>query len=160
VPEPIGSTQRLTIMRLRNSVPAVFLVASLLALLAGCGDDPPGQGTLSPPTSDPSGSVSSPPLPAGTGSIPGTGQAAPIQSRSDLTDTRAFEPEAVIGDPTNNRRLLIHFWGGVEPCYGVEVRVVETSTDVKVTVLGGTPPDARDKSCVALAKYYEASVDL
>src|SRR5258708_26770803 len=93
-----------TIMRLGNSVPAVFLVASLLALLAGCGDDPSDQGALSPPTTDPSGSVSSPPLPGGTGSISGTGQAAPIQSRSDLTDTRPFEPQAVIADPTNDRR--------------------------------------------------------
>ena len=64
-------------------------------------------------------------------------------------------------DPANNQRLLIRFWGGVEPCFGVEVRVVESTTDVKVTVLGGAPPDARErKSCIALAKLYEATADL
>ena len=147
------------IMRLRSSIPALLVLTPLLALLAACGSDTTDQSTTSPPTSDPSGSVSSPPLTTGVGAIP-TGQAAPIRSRTDLTDARVFEPESVTVDPSNNQRLVIHFWGGVEPCFGAEVRVVESPTDVKVTVLGGTPPDARDKSCIALAKYYEASADL
>jgi len=145
-------------MRPRHVLPALcFAIA--LTVLAACGDDTIEQGTAAPPTSDPSGSVSSPPIVNGDGTIPG-GQAAPIRSRTDLVDARAFEPDSVAADPSNNQRLLIRFWGGVEPCYGVEVRVVESATDVKVTVLGGSPPDAQAKTCVALAKLYEASADL
>jgi hypothetical protein len=143
----------------RHFPSALFLAIALSVLVVACGDDAIEQGTAAPPTSDPSGSVSSPPLVNGDGTIPG-GQAAAIRSRSDLTDARAFEPESVAADPSNNQRLLIRFWGGVEPCYGVEVRVVESATDVKVTVLGGTPPDAQAKSCVALAKLYQATADL
>ena len=148
-------------MRLRLSIPALLLSIASVALLAGCGDDTLGQSTTSPPTSDPSGgSVSSPPQLDGTGSIPGSGQPGAIRSRTDLVDSRVFQPDSVTADPTNNQRLSIRFWGGVEPCFGVEVRVVESPTDVKVTVLNGIPPDARDKSCIALAKYYEATADL
>lgn len=137
----------------------MFLAIPLALLGAACGDDAIEQGTAAPPTSDPSGSVSSPPLGNNDGTIPGA-QASPIRSRTDLTDARVFEPESVNVDPANNQRLLVRFWGGVEPCYGVEVRVVESTSDVKVTVLGGTPPEARGKSCIALAKLYEASADL
>ena len=145
-------------MRPRHFLPALcFAIA--LPVLAACGDDTIEQGTAAPPTSDPSGSVSSPPIVNGDGTIPG-GQAAVIRSRTDLIDARAFEPESVAADPANNQRLLIRFWGGVEPCYGVEVRVVESATDVKVTVLGGSPPDAQAKTCVALAKLYQATADL
>ena len=148
-------------MRLRQHFPVLFFSITL-SVLAGCGDDAIEQGTTSPPTSDPSGSVSSPPLPdsGGTAPDPGTGQAGPIRSRTDLIDPRPFEPTSVIADPSNNQRLLIRFWGGVEPCFGVEIRIVETTSDVKVTVLGGSPPDAIGRSCIALAKLYEASADL
>jgi len=146
-------------MRLRHFLLALFLCIPLSVLGVGCGDDAIEQGTAAPPTSDPSGSISSPPVGIGDGTIPGA-QAAPIRSRTDLIGARVFEPESVAADPSNNQRLLIRFWGGVEPCYGVEVRVVESATDVKVTVLGGSPPDAQGKTCIALAKLYEASADL
>ena len=146
-------------MRPRRFLTAPFLAIALSVLGVACGDDTLDQGTAAPPTSDSSGSVSSPPPVNGDGTIPG-GQAAPIRSRTDLIDARAFEPESVAADPSNNQRLLIRFWGGVEPCYGVEVRVVESTADVKVTVLGGTPPDAQAKSCIALAKLYQATADL
>ncbi|MEO8695405.1 MAG: hypothetical protein ABI658_17905 [Acidimicrobiales bacterium] len=148
-------------MRSRHFLSALSLAGALSILAVACGDDAIEQGTSAPPTSDPSGSSSSPPLPNGDGTIPGAGgDAAPIRSRTDLIEARAFQPESVTVDPTNNQRLLIRFWGGVEPCYGVEIRVVESATDVKVTVLGGTPPDAQAKSCIALAKLYQATADL
>ena len=143
----------------RQFVSPLFLVIALSVLVVACGDDAVEQGTAAPPTSDPSGSVSSPPVVNSDGTIPG-GQAAPIRSRTDLIGARAFEPESVAADPSNNQRLLIRFWGGVEPCYGVEVRVVESATDVKVTVLGGSPPGAEAISCIALAKLYQATADL
>jgi hypothetical protein len=90
----------------------------------------------------------------------GSGQAQPIRSRTDLVNARPIDPESVTRDPSNDKRLLVRFWGGVEPCFGVEVRVVESATDVKITVLGGVPPEGRDRACIALAKLYEASVDL
>ena len=147
-------------MRLKRLFPALCLAIPLSLLVVACGDDAIDQGTAAPPTSDRSGSVSSPPITDGTAPAPGVGQAAPIRSRTDLIDARAFEPESVAVDPSNNRRLLIRFWGGVEPCFGAEIRVVESSTDVKVTVLGGSPPEGRDRQCIALAKLYQASVDL
>lgn len=152
-------------MRPRHFFPASLLVVPLSLLGVACGDDAFEQGTSAPPTSDPSGSISSPPLtspspPAGIGDGTIPGQAAPILSRTDLIDARAFEPDSVGADPSNNQRLLIRFWGGVEPCYGVEVRVVESASDVKVTVLGGTPPGAVARSCIALAKLYQATADL
>ncbi|HUP73338.1 MAG TPA: hypothetical protein VM282_09840 [Acidimicrobiales bacterium] len=146
-------------MRSRHFLPALFLAIPLSLLGVACGDDTIEQGTAAPPTSDPSGSVSSPPPGNSDGTVPGGGAAA-IRSRTDLIDARAFEPESVSSDPANNQRLLIRFWGGVEPCYGVEVRVVETTSEVKVTVLGGTPPEAQGKSCIALAKLYQATADL
>ncbi|MEO5840742.1 MAG: hypothetical protein ABIQ73_01145, partial [Acidimicrobiales bacterium] len=128
-------------MRSRHFLPALFLALALSALAVACGDDAIEQVTAAPPTSDPSGSASSPPIAIGDGTIPGAGgDAAAIRSRTDLIAARAFAPDSVVVDPANNQRLLIRFWGGVEPCYGVEVRVVESATDVKVTVLGGTPP--------------------
>ena len=145
-------------MRIRHFLPALLAIP-LLLLAVACGDDTVEQGTAAPPTSDPSGSVSSPPLGNGDGTIPGA-QAAVIRSRTDLTDARVFEPESVNVDPANSQRLLIRFWGGVEPCFGVEVRVVESTTDVKVTMLSGAPPEGQGKACIALAKLYEASADL
>jgi hypothetical protein len=148
-------------MRSRHFLSALSFAIALTVLTVACGDDAIEQGTSVPPTSDPSGSASSPPFARGDGTIPGAGgDAAPILSRTDLVGARAFEPESVAVDPANNQRLLIRFWGGVEPCYGVEIRVVESATDVKVTVLGGTPPDAQNKSCIALAKLYQATADL
>jgi hypothetical protein len=143
----------------RHFLSPLVLAIALAVLVAACGDDAIEQGTTAPPTSDPSGSVSSPPIVNGDGTIPG-GQAAAIRSRSDLIGARVFEPESVAADPSNNQRLLIRFWGGVEPCYGVEVRVVESATDVKVTVLGGAPPGSEAMSCIALAKLYQATADL
>src|SRR5688572_15791875 len=122
-------------MRLRHFIPSLVLAIPLSVLGVACGDDDIEQNTASPPSSEPSGSVSSPPLPDGTILAPGTGQADSIRNRTDLIAARAFEPESVAADPSNNQRLLIRFWGGVEPCFGVEVRVVETSADVRVTVL-------------------------
>jgi hypothetical protein len=130
-----------------------------MGVVAGCGNDALVQGTAAPPTSDP-GSISSPPQPDGTAPGAGVGQPSAIRSRTDLVDARAFSPESVTSDPTNSQRLLVRFWGGVEPCFGVEIRAVESTTDVKVTVLGGAPPDAASKTCIALAKLYEAAVDL
>ena len=146
-------------MRSRYFLAAIGLALGLFAV-AACGDEAIEQGTAASPTrEDPSGSVSSPPATGDSTGI-GGGQAAPIRSRSDLVDARAFEPDSVVVDPSNDQRLLIRFWGGVEPCYGVEVRVVETTTEVKLTILGGTPREAQGKSCIALAKFYEASADL
>lgn len=148
---------------MRNTRPLASLAVAfgLLFLVSSCGDDGFEQSTTAPPSDD-SGSVSSPSQTGGTGTPPqpGSGQGAAIRSRSDLIDARPLDPESVTADPANNSRLLVRFWGGVEPCFGVDVRVVESTTDVKVTVLGGAPPDARERTCIALAKLYESVVDL
>jgi hypothetical protein len=150
--------RRLIIMRRHHFIASIGFVFGLLFLVTSCGDDAIEQGTTGPPSDD-SGSVSSPPQTGDTPPAPGNGAAA-IRSRSDLVDARPVEPESVTSDPSNNKRLLVRFWGGVEPCFGAELRVVESATEVKVTVLGGAPPDARDRTCIALAKLYEGALDL
>ena len=148
------------IMRRTHPLASLAVVFGLLFLVTSCGDDAIEQSTTAPPSDD-SGSVSSPPQTGVTPPpAPGSGQGASIRSRSDLIDARPLDPESVAADPANNSRLLVRFWGGVEPCFGVDVRVVESATDVKVTVLGGAPPDARERTCIALAKLYESPVDL
>jgi hypothetical protein len=138
-----------------------LVAGAILALLtAACGDDSIDQGTTAPRSDDPSGSVSSPPANPGGAPPTGAGGAAPIKSRNDLVGATPLEPESVVVDPANQRRLLVRFWGGVEPCFGVELRAVESANDVKVTVLGGAPPEGRDRACIALAKLYEATIDL
>jgi hypothetical protein len=163
--EPMRDTRRLNGMQQRRLLATVFVGVVLSVLVSGCGDDSLDQSTSAPPAdnSGDSGSVSSPP--AVPGQVPpdgsgGSGQAATIKSRTDLTATSPVTPESVTADPTNDRRLLVRFWGGVEPCFGVEVRVVESANDVKVTVLGGVPPEGRDRACIALAKHYQATADL
>ena len=157
--EPTGASRRLMVMRRTRPLASLAVAFGLLFLVTACGDDGIEQSTTAPPSDD-SGSVSSPPQTGGTPSPPASGQGASIRSRSDLIDARPLDPESVTADPANNSRLLVRFWGGVEPCFGVELRVVESSTDVKVTVLGGAPPDARERTCIALAKLYESAVDL
>jgi hypothetical protein len=146
-------------MRRIRPLASLAVVVGLFLLVTSCGDDVIEQGTTAPPSDD-SGSASSPSQTGGTPPPAGSGQGASIRSRSDLIDARPLDPESVTADPANNSRLLVRFWGGVEPCFGVEVRVVESTTDVKVTVLGGAPPDARERTCIALAKLYESAVDL
>ena len=146
-------------MRRNRFLASLTFLLGLLILVASCGDDALEQDTTAPPSGD-SGSVSSPPQTGDNPPSGGTGQAASIRSRTDLIDARPLDPESVTIDPSSPERLVVRFWGGVEPCFGAEVRVVESATDVKVTVLGGAPPDARERTCIALAKLYEAVVDL
>lgn len=149
-------------MQRRRLCSALFATLALSVPVTSCGDDSLEQGTTAPPANDSrdSGSVSSPPANPGESPPDRAGQAATIMSRNDLTATSPLEPESVTVDPNNDRRLLVRFWGGVEPCFGVQIRAAETTSEVKVTVLGGVPPEGRDRACIALAKSYQATVDL
>jgi hypothetical protein len=149
-------------MTQRRLLAALIAGLALSALVSSCGDDVIEQGTTAPPATDSrdSGSVASPPAAPDAPPPAGSGGAAAIQSRSDLVGASPLEPESVVTDPSNDRRLLVRFWGGVEPCFGAEIRVAESATDVKVTVLGGAPPGAQSRTCIALARLYQATVEL
>lgn len=80
-----------------------------------------------------------------------------------------IDPEAVRQHPVVPHRAVLvgeatvelHLWGGVEPCWVLHsVTVIEDDSTVVVEVLAGTPPDALDEVCVAMAVEVAHTIEL
>jgi hypothetical protein len=56
--------------------------------------------------------------------------------------------------------LTLNFTSGVPDCFGVNVTATETAETVTVDLLGGTPPAAVGRMCIALAVQGTVEVPL
>ncbi len=138
---------------------SLLVVASLAAACGGddsevvAGDD--GSST----TVDPDTAVSSPP---GTddGSDPGLTWTR-IEPTEDLLDPVVATPDEIVADPDDPNAVLIHFYGGVQECYGARAAVVEeTDAEVIIRLEVGGQPDAGDTACIEIAEAQELQLVL
>jgi hypothetical protein len=100
--------------------------------------------------------VSNPPGTAGTVPEPTPTE---VPNRHDLVDPRPHAPERVVVDPADPRRLHVRFWGGIPECYGAEVTVRESATQVVVALRSGRIPGGAEV-CIDLAQYQQVTVAL
>ncbi len=150
---------------------AVALVLGAAFVFVACGDDDAkieaGAGdvgdarTTNAPEPSPETPVSNEP---GDDSDPGSIDIAyqrvtPIDGLDNLRAS-AFDATATVVD---GETLLIRFVGGVAPCFALgRVDVVETDTDITVTLFTGNEPEVNDgpTACIEIAAYYEVEVQL
>lgn len=61
----------------------------------------------------------------------------------------------------DGNKVEARFYGGVADCYGVDhVDVVESPTDVTITVFTGSPPEAAARTCIEIAELQAVIVPL
>jgi hypothetical protein len=137
----------------------LFVIA---ALATACGDDggdveagDAGDGTTT--TVDPDTAVSSPP---GSDDAGGAATWARIEPTDDLVDPVVATPDELVADPDDPDAVLVHFYGGVQECYGARATVEETSDQVTVTLEVGGQPDAGGQACIEIAEAQELVVAL
>jgi len=157
-------------MKLRPLATLALALALALALTACGGDDggeveagDTGAGTptsVAPSTTaDPDTAVSSPPSTPGD-TVPGTTWTR-IEPTEDLVDPVVATPEEIVPDPEDPNAVLVHFYGGVQECYGARARVFgEDDTVVRILLETGTRPDIGDVACIEIAEAQELQVVL
>ncbi|GGG17657.1 hypothetical protein GCM10007304_34700 [Rhodococcoides trifolii] len=62
--------------------------------------------------------------------------------------------------PLSGNRIAVHFVTGSPECYGADATVVETPSDVTITLRTGTLVSAEDKACIMIAVYGTMVLDL
>lgn len=99
--------------------------------------------------------------PGGPAPVEPATQWQPIVPRNDLRDVRPQAWDHISISP-DGKTLTVHFWGGVEPCYGVAGVDVKRTADgvAQVTLLTGTPPSLEAVSCIDIAMAYQVAVPL
>jgi hypothetical protein len=132
------------------------LVLALLVLVVACGDD--GDALEASGTVDPDTPVTSPPLSDAPGDA--TTVWTPIEPTEDLVDPVVATPDEVVADPDDPNAVLVHFYGGVQECYGARASVVESGAEVRITREVGGQPDAGDRACNEIAEAQELVVAL
>jgi hypothetical protein len=84
----------------------------------------------------------------------------PAEPDPSMVDQVERAWEYVLVGP-DGRTLSVHFWNGVETCYGlarVEVSRGEQSVDIRLWT--GTRPEAVDMACIEIAQMYRTEVVL
>jgi hypothetical protein len=135
----------------------LFLALTLVVIAAGCSDD--GDAVETSGTVDPDTPVSSPdePVTVDTTSTPWER----IEPTLDLVNPVVATPDELVPDPEDPNAVLVHFYGGVEPCNGARVTVLEQGAgQVRLRLELGTPPDAGDQVCIEIAVAQELKVVL
>jgi hypothetical protein len=148
---------------MRQVLRVLLPIALVVTLVAACGDDgdeveagDAGAGTST--TQDPDTAVSSPPL---TDDAPTDTTWARIEPTDDLVDPRVSAPDEIIPDPDDPNAVLVHFYGGVQECYGARATVVEQNADeVTIRLETGSQPDAGGTACIDIAEAQELQVAL
>ena len=133
------------------------LVLALLLVTAACGDD--GDSVEASGTVDPDTPVSAP---AGSDAPPGTDdvQWLRIEPTDDLVDPVVATPDELVPDPDDPNAVLVRFYGGVQECNGARASVVESETEVRITLEVGARPEAGDQACIEIAEAQELVVTL
>jgi len=151
-------------MRQVTRVLLALLVVVSLASACGGDDDSDvvagdgGSNTDASP-GDPDTAVSSPPQ-NDDGTDPGVTWAR-IEPTEDLVDPVVATPDEIVPDPDDPNAVLIHFYGGVQDCYGARATVVEeTDSEVVIRLETGGQPDAGDTACIEIAEAQELQVVL
>ena len=96
---------------------------------------------------------------------PGTHGPAParpsfVRPRTGLTDLRPA-PIARVRPRSRGRALVVRFWTGAHPCYGLgAARADEDRQVVRVRILVGTDPAAVDVACPEVALLAATRVPL
>lgn len=142
---------------------ALRLLLPLLAvgaLAAGCGGDDGGEvDAAGPSTTDPDTPVASPS--SLDGGDDGTVTWARIDQTQDLVDPRVVAPDEIVPDPDDPSAVLVHFYGGVQECYGARASADEsTDGQVVITLETGGQPDAGGQACIEIAEAQELVVTL
>ena len=84
-----------------------------------------------------------------------------IEPTEDLTGAVVAEPQELVADPDDDRVVLVHFYGGVQDCYGANATVVtQDATTVEIRLETGSLPDAGDRACIEIAEAQELAVTL
>jgi hypothetical protein len=138
---------------------ALLPLLLLLALTAACGgDDGEEDVVATATTADPDSPVSSPPG-TDTGTVPATTWTR-IEPTEDLTDAVVATPDELVPDPDDPNAVLVRFYGGVQPCYGARTTVVESDSEVTVTLEVGSNPAGAGQACIEIAEAQELQVVL
>lgn len=95
----------------------------------------------------------------GPGTDPGAGGAAILTPTPGLDNPNPAAIDSV--HSTADNKLEVRFYNGVQECYGVDrVEVVETDTEVSLTVFTGSLPGNAARVCIDLAQLQAVAVTL
>ena len=126
----------------------LVLAVTGVARPTASGDTPPDPDKPSVSSTSPSRDVDSTPPPPMVAPRPGMAGVRPVQ-------WDRIEP--VAGGAT----LRVSWWSGVEPCYVLDrVEVIETATEVVVTLYQGHDPAQPDARCPEIAREKTTLVKL
>jgi hypothetical protein len=129
----------------------------VVALAAACG----GDDSEVVAGDDPDAAVTSPSLSVpDDGSTPATAWTR-IEPTEDLVNPIVATPDEIVADPDDPSAILIHFYGGVQECYGARASVVEeTDSEVTIRLEVGGQPDVGDQACIEIAEAQELQLVL
>jgi len=138
----------------------------VVSLAAACGGDDDsevvagdGGSNTDANAGDPDAAVSSPPQ-TDDGTEP-TMTWTRIEPTEDLVNPIVATPDEIVPDPDDPNAVLIHFYGGVQECYGARATVVEeTDSEVIFRLEVGGQPDAGDTACIEIAEAQELQLVL
>ena len=149
---------------MRTAPRTILLTAALagLLLVAACGSD--GEDVVSSGGTGGDTATST----GVTGmSLPGAGDGtaattwARIEPTADLVGAVVAQPDEIVADPSDDTVVLVHFYGGVEDCYGAHATVVrQDESGVEIKLETGSRPEAADRACIEMAVAQELAVTL
>jgi hypothetical protein len=151
-------------MRQVTRVLLALLVAVSLAAACGGDDDSDvvagdGGSNTDADAGDGDTAVSSPPQ-TDDGMDPGVTWTR-IEPTDDLVNPVVATPDEIVPDPDDPNAVLIHFYGGVQECYGARASVVdEDAGQVRIRLEMGGRPDAGDQACIEIAEAQELQLVL
>jgi hypothetical protein len=162
--------------------PLAGLAAALALTLAACGGTTPAASDGASPQAPPAAGMCAPGVTDCVDTVvDGEGDAGgderimapdiPVVAGFDEGDPeivtpepgRAFEAAPVLLESAvvDGDRVVVAFWGGVDPCFVTDtLEVVESDTEVVVTLTAGPAGDPATISCIAIAQLYGVQIQL
>ncbi len=139
---------------------------SLMLMLGACGgdDDKVEAANDAGGTSAPAGGDSAQDAPASADAMPGSDtpeEPTPeiVKPRPGMKNLRPVVWEKA--ESLSERKVLVTFYGGVEPCDVLDsVKVKYGAKDVTISLFSGSDPKQPDAVCIEIAKLKAVEVDL